>query len=76
MMDALRSTRAKLAQACSGAAATVAPVLALLSEKVAQLQPLLGAATKGFHYGFIPLILFLGMRLSPRPSLVDLLTPM
>ena len=33
-------------------------------------------ATKAFHYGFIPLVVFLGMRSEPRPKLVDLLSPM
>ena len=28
-----------------------------------------------FHYGFIPLIIVLGMRTEPRPSLTSLLTP-
>jgi hypothetical protein len=29
-----------------------------------------------FHYGFIPLIIVLGMRTEPRPSLAQLLGPM
>ena len=31
--------------------------------------------TKAFHYGFIPFIILLGMRGSPRPQLQDLLNP-
>ena len=33
-------------------------------------------AVKAFHYGFIPLVLFLGLRTEPRPKLIDLLMPM
>lgn len=29
-----------------------------------------------FHYGFIPLIIILGMRTEPRPTLLQLLSPM
>jgi hypothetical protein len=29
-----------------------------------------------FHWGFIPLIIVLGMRTEPRPSLLQLLGPM
>jgi hypothetical protein len=29
-----------------------------------------------FQYGFIPLVIFLGMRTEPRPSLAELLRPM
>ena len=28
-----------------------------------------------FHYGFIPLIIILGMRTEPRPTLAQLLSP-
>ena len=32
---------------------------------------------KGFHWGFIPFVILLGMRSAePRPKLLDLLTPM
>ena len=33
-------------------------------------------AVKAFHYGWIPLVLLLGMRAHPQPKLIDLLTPM
>ena len=68
--------RATVLQASNAAVARIAPVLALLQEKAALLQPLIPMATKAFHYSFIPLVLFLGMRSSPRPSLLDLLQPM
>eukprot|EP00238_Polyblepharides_amylifera_P006953 CAMPEP_0196573982 /NCGR_PEP_ID=MMETSP1081-20130531/3787_1 /TAXON_ID=36882 /ORGANISM="Pyramimonas amylifera, Strain CCMP720" /LENGTH=59 /DNA_ID=CAMNT_0041891863 /DNA_START=125 /DNA_END=304 /DNA_ORIENTATION=+ len=29
-----------------------------------------------FHYGFIPLIIFLGMNTEPKPSIAELLRPM
>lgn len=29
-----------------------------------------------FHYGFIPLIIVLGMRTEPRPSWIQLIGPM
>ena len=45
-------------------------------EQLSVLQPLAWYAGKAFHFGFIPLVIVLGMRTEPRPKLVDLLTPM
>jgi hypothetical protein len=40
-----------------------------------RVAPLLPLATRVFHVGFIPLVIFLGMRTEPRPALTDLLQP-
>ena len=50
--------------------------VAELTEQLSVLQPLAWYAGKAFHFGFIPLVIVLGMRTEPRPKLVDLLTPM
>ena len=58
----------------------VSNLTAPLVERLAPLQEYWAAAfpylLKGFHMGFIPFVLFLGMRSEPRPKLMDLLTPM
>ena len=51
----------------------VAPLLGYALDAWAVVSPY---AVKAFHYGFIPFVLFLGMRSEPRPKLLDLLTPM
>ena len=38
-------------------------------------QPRRDATQDVFHYGFIPLIIILGMRTEPRPTLLQLLGP-
>ena len=54
----------------------VEDVAIALTEQLSVLQPLAWYAGKAFHFGFIPLVIVLGMRTEPRPKLVDLLTPM
>ena len=52
----------------------LAPAVELASTCYAIVLPY---AVKAFHYGFIPLVLYLGVTTStPQPKLVDLLTPM
>lgn len=52
----------------------VAPQLAVAIERAQGIGQKLAPIV---HYGFIPLVIFLGVRSSsPRPSLQDLLTPM
>lgn len=36
----------------------------------------LGTAKPYIHYGFVPLVVFLGMRTEPRPSFWQLISPM
>lgn len=56
-----------------------APLVAKLEPYTALAQDYWGVAlpylTKAFHYGFLPLIILLGMRGSPRPQLQDLINP-
>ena len=61
----------------ASAATIVFRQLALASAKLQLVVSVIAPfATKAFHYGFIPLVLFLGMRANPRPKLMDLVTPM
>ena len=54
-------------------------VLARITEKVVSAantaEWALETAKPFVHYGFIPLIIFLGMRTEPRPSIWQLLSP-
>jgi len=45
----------------------------IASGSMKRMEPYL---TKLFNYGFIPLVILLGMQSEPRPKLIDLLTPM
>ena len=47
-----------------------------LSYITAAYDTILPYAVKTFHYGFIPLVLYLGMRSDPKLKLEDLLLPM
>jgi hypothetical protein len=53
---------------------------ALMGEFAARVGPayttLLPYAIKAFHYGFIPVVILLGMRTEPRPKLLELRSPM
>ena len=51
----------------------LAPALAVASSVYTLCLPY---AVKAFHYGFIPMVILLGMQSTPKPKLVDLLTPM
>ena len=51
----------------------LAPALAVASSVYTLCLPY---AVKAFHYGFIPMVVLLGMQSTPKPKLVDLLTPM
>lgn len=65
--------RARIASAAAVVFRHAAVASAKLQVFVQAISP---AATKLFHYGFIPLVIFLGMRSEPRPKLMDLLSPM
>ena len=73
LMDSSRGVRERIAQLCS-------PLTRHLSGANERLQALTEVlspyAVKIFHYGFIPLVIVLGMRSEPRPALQDLLSPM
>ena len=51
----------------------LSPALAVASSVYTLCLPY---AVKAFHYGFIPMVILLGMQSTPKPKLVDLLTPM
>jgi hypothetical protein len=53
---------AKVTNAAQGAADKVLDVLGTVKPYV--------------HYGFVPLVVFLGMRTEPRPSVWQLISPM
>eukprot|EP00307_Rebecca_sp_RCC1486_P010985 CAMPEP_0119414906 /NCGR_PEP_ID=MMETSP1335-20130426/7237_1 /TAXON_ID=259385 /ORGANISM="Chrysoculter rhomboideus, Strain RCC1486" /LENGTH=56 /DNA_ID=CAMNT_0007439801 /DNA_START=24 /DNA_END=194 /DNA_ORIENTATION=- len=42
----------------------------------AYAEPATEVARTAFHYGFIPLVILLGMRTEPRPTLLALIQPM
>ncbi|KAL1514686.1 hypothetical protein AB1Y20_003774 [Prymnesium parvum] len=73
MFDRLLALSAPLREKVSIVADKAAVVVAHLNYGLQIVTP---TCTKIFHYGFIPLVLFLGMRSHPRPKLIDLLTPM
>ena len=63
----------RIAQLTAPIAEVVAPVAGGALEVWSVMFPYL---VKAFHYGFIPLVLVLGMNTTPKPKLTDLLTPM
>ena len=69
----LESARRVLASSTATAYGYIAHAAHVLSDTLDAATPY---ATKAFHYGLIPLVIFLGMRSEPRPKLTDLLTPM
>ena len=75
-MAALRSVLVEgLAKAFDVTSAVLAPVSNAIAAVRDRVAPLLPLATRVFHVGFIPLVIFLGMRTEPRPALTDLLQP-
>ena len=80
IMPSMAELRTKVLAGARAALGTVAGavgfVAADLTEQLTVLQPLAWYVGKAFHFGFIPLVIVLGMRTAPRPKLVDLLTPM
>ena len=76
IMPSMEELRTKVLAGARAALGAVAFVAAELTEQLSVLQPLAWYAGKAFHFGFIPLVIVLGMRTEPRPKLVDLLTPM
>ena len=75
-MPSMEELRTKVLAGARAALGAVAFVVADLTEQLSVLQPLAWYAGKAFHFGFIPLVIALGMRTEPRPKLIDLLTPM
>jgi hypothetical protein len=73
MLAALTQLRERAYAAAGPLAERLAPAVAVVSDVYALVLPY---AIKVFHYGFIPLVIALGMRSEPRPKLVDLLTPL
>ena len=70
---------ARALETFQGVNAQVSEKLAPLMEKLAPIQEYcsmaLPYAVTVFHYTFIPVVIFLGMRTEPRPALRDLFTP-
>ena len=75
-MPSMQELRTKVLAGARAALGTVAAVAAVAADQLSVLQPLAWYAGKAFHFGFIPLVIVLGMRTEPRPKLIDLLTPM
>ena len=70
------AAREKLLPALSSAASQAMVAAEIVKERLTIFEPLLPYLARAFHIGFIPLVIFLGMRSEPRPKLSDLLTPM
>ena len=68
-LDTLNAARARAQSVALTAFVTV-------SAGCQKLEPLLAIGSKVYYYGFIPLVILLGMNSSPRPRLTDLLSPM
>ena len=68
--------RAKLRPVLSTAATQCMAAAEIVKERLTIFEPLMPYLSRAFHIGFIPLVIFLGMRSEPRPKLSDLLTPM
>lgn len=77
LLRALFATpNAALARIRHAAIAFTSKVGALFAVVQVGLKPVLAIGTNVYYFGFIPLVIFLGMRSNPRPKLIDLLTPM
>ena len=70
------AAREKLLPTLTTAAAQAMAAAEIVKERLTIFEPLLPYLARAFHIGFIPLVIFLGMRSEPRPRLSDLLTPM
>lgn len=70
------AAREKLLPALSTAASQCMAAAEIVKERLTIFEPLMPYLARAFHIGFIPLVIFLGMRSEPRPRLSDLLTPM
>ena len=74
MLDALRQTvTARLGAVSEVVAARLAGPLSVVSNVQELVMPF---AVKIFHYGFIPFVIYLGMRSDSNTKLIDLITPM
>ena len=73
LMERTAAARERLNVLAAPVAERLAPAIAMASDVYTAVLPY---AVKAFHYGFIPFVLFLGMQSTPKPKLVDLLTPM
>jgi len=71
--SAATSVSARLAPAGAVVLRYAASAAEIASGSMKRMEPYL---TKLFNYGFIPLVILLGMQSEPRPKLIDLLTPM
>lgn len=73
-LDALRQTvTARLGAVSEVVAARLAGPLSVVSNVQELVMPF---AVKIFHYGFIPFVIYLGMRSDSNTKLIDLITPM
>ena len=72
----LEHTAVPRARLASAAAIVFGHAVATSAKLQVFVTAVLPYATKAFHYGFIPLVIVLGMRSEPRPKLMDLLSPM
>ena len=69
----LQGARKRLSSMTGVAGRQLAGALAVINTGVEIIRPF---AVKAFHYGFIPFVIILGIRVEPKPKLIDLLTPM
>ena len=71
--EQMQAARRRFVALCGGVFQQVADATSGMRAALEVVQPTL---VKIFHYGFVPLVILLGMRTEPRPSIQDLLSPM
>ena len=79
-LDSLNAVRtaalARITPVATAVTSRLGAVIAELQTRMEVLQPALAIGSKVYYYGFIPLVIILGMQSTPRPKLIELLTPM
>lgn len=73
LYDRAEATRARIASLTEPVLDKLAPAFIFVHGVYSVALPY---AIKAFHYGFIPLVLVLGMQSQPKPKLIDLIMPM
>ena len=71
--ERVQAARRRLAAVAHGVLQQALDATSGVQAALAVVQPTL---IKIFHYGFVPLVILLGMRTEPRPTLQELLSPM
>jgi hypothetical protein len=71
--ERVQGARRRLQAIAHGVLQQVGDAASGVQAALSVVQPTL---IKIFHYGFVPLVILLGMRTEPRPSLQELLSPM